>query len=270
MGSLLTALASFFDIRQRGGHWQIRIDDIDPPRQVAGAIDDILSCLANHGLVADGPVQYQSDHQQRYRDALSQLADNIYSCDCTRRQLQGQNIYPGTCRPRRSQQAGYALRVDFSPLTSVQFADGVLGTIEAARDRDFGDVVVRRKDALWAYNLATAVDDSADFDLVLRGQDLAATTPSQIAILELLKRPIPGYTHIPVLCYADGVKLSKQTGAPALDNSRAAENLHSALDFLGLKPPSFSAQPVGFWLQWGVDHWSLNHLPARFKAYEMP
>lgn len=278
-GSLLTALASFLAVKQKQGCWLIRIDDIDPPRAEPGAEANILACLAAHGLVSDAPVVYQSAHSRAYDVALKKLAAHTFYCTCSRRELADHPLYPGTCRAHRHTRADSAIRLNTQTTQhAIEFADGFAGhqTVPLAR---LGDFIVRRRDGLIAYHLATAVDDSADDDdplhtqpgritEVLRGQDLLDVTPAQLLIMRLLGQTPPQYTHIPILSHPDGSKLSKQTGAPAVDVSHSAENLHWALTQLGQQPPTFEGQPNAYWLQWGVRNWNLDRIPRHFAPFQ--
>lgn len=150
----------------------------------------------------------------------------------------------------------------------VSFTDALQGPRTCRLADERGDFIVKRRDGLWAYNFATAVDDGFDASRVLRGQDLADVTPQQIFIMGLLGLEPPDYAHLPVLCFPDGTKLSKQTHAPALINSAAARNLQQALYYLGLSPPEESAWNTQQWLRWGQDHWHLQRIPRRLAHYE--
>ena len=171
MGSLMTALASYLDIKRRGGEWYVRIDDIDPPRLDRGAERRILASLNAHGLLSDRAVDHQSTHESRYAAALHQLQHDLFYCTCSRKQLQGTTCYPGTCRSRRQPVEDAAVRLLISQ-ASTTFDDAILGTHTVDLVRATGDFIVKRRDGLWSYNFATAVDDGHDVTHVLRGQDL--------------------------------------------------------------------------------------------------
>ena len=252
MGSLVAALASYLDIRAQDGTWCVRIDDLDPPREEAGAARTILETLAAHGLHSDEPVRYQSDGSTRYDKALESLADQLFWCTCTRKSLAGVSRYPGTCRNNTLPIENAAIRLR---------ADRVAT----------GDFIVKRRDGLWAYNFATAVDDGEDFDRVLRGADLAHVTEPQTHVMSALGLPLPTYVHIPVLCYEDGTKLSKQTGAPALDPKEALDNLRDALAYLGQQIESVRecTTPEAL-LAKAKDIWRLDAIPARLLIYAAP
>lgn len=266
MGSLVTAVASYFDIKQRGGEWYVRIDNLDPPREDPQATAQILSALAAHGLSGDKAVDFQAQHEARYRDAFTAITDQVFYCGCTRKSLSAQKIYPGTCRAQRAPVADRAARIAVGA-HRVSFTDGRLGLTNCDLARDYGDFIVKRRDGLWAYNFASAVDDGMDVTHVLRGQDLFHVTPQHIYVMQQLGLDAPHYTHIPVLCFADGTKLSKQTHAPALDSAAAPRNLRHAFTYLGMAPPHEPNWNVAQWLSWGLTHWDLSRLPERLQTY---
>ncbi|XOV83454.1 MAG: tRNA glutamyl-Q(34) synthetase GluQRS [bacterium] len=270
MGSLLTALASFLDIRQRGGQWFVRLDDLDPPRQDPDANAQIIASLSAHGLIGNrndsAEIDYQSTHEDRYVRALKRIQADLFYCHCSRRSLAGQKIYPGTCRYRTTWQADCAVRLQVEP-GELSFRDEVKGAFVYQMAIDQGDFIVKRRDGLWAYNFAAAVDDGEDATHVMRGEDLLPVTAQQIYVMQRLKLAPPQYAHLPVLCYPDGTKLSKQTHAPALDNNRATANLRTALSYLGQNPPAEPSWSVSQWLTWGLSNWRLERVPAELKKY---
>ena len=208
-GSLVTAVASYFDARSKGGKWLVRMEDLDTPRVVPGADADILRTLERFGLEWDGPVLYQSTRIDAYREALEQLRrdGHAYPCSCTRT-----TVEPCTCT------SGPRWRVR-----------STLGD----RGENF---TVLRADGIFAYQLAVVVDDAYQgITDVVRGADLLDSTPRQIHLQKLLGLPSPTYRHVPVVVNEKGEKLSKQTLAPALDLTKRAEQLDAALRFLGLK-----------------------------------
>ncbi len=272
MGSLVTALASYLDSKSRGGIWYIRIDDIDPPRAKPGAITSILRSLDAHALQGDREIDWQSAHNHRYQMALKHLQKQVFYCSCTRKQLADQKVYPGTCRNCTKPHAGTATRLAVNNRTIV-IDDAVAGELTCNLQQDFGDFILQRKDGLWSYNFATAVDDGLDATHVLRGQDLLHVTPQQAYLIQQLRHhmqgmKLPNYCHIPVLCFADGVKLSKQTHAPSLDDSRADKNLRAALFYLGLAPPQQDHWSTQQWLAWALERWDIKRVPERLPVYD--
>ena len=255
-GSLVAALASWLDARARGGQWLLRIEDLDRPREQPGAADELLRTLDRLGLYWDGEVVFQSRRRLLYQQALQALQEHTYWCGCSRREIadsalglaaDGAQIYPGTCRQGLAGKQPRALRVRTSPET-VRFEDRVQGHQKQALAGEVGDFVLYRADDQFAYQLAVVVDDAAQsITDVVRGADLLDSTARQIHLQRLLGYPTPRYLHIPVAINAAGEKLSKQTGALAIDASRPQEELSRALRFLGQAPTADLATAVGNW-----------------------
>lgn len=271
LGSLLAALASWLDARAQGGEWLVRIEDLDPPRVVPGAADAILHTLEACGLWWDGPVLYQSVRVDAYRAALASLAarGELYSCRCSRREIADSGlrgiegpVYPGTCRDRAAEPAReQALRVRTDD-AEIRFTDRIQGEVAHRLASDIGDFVVRRADGMAAYQLAVVVDDAEQgITDVVRGADLLASTTRQIHLQGLLGLPVPRHAHLPVLVNAQGEKLSKQTGATALDATVPLTPLRQALALLGQPVPAGPAS-VDQLLDQAVRHWRLDRVPA--------
>jgi len=262
LGSLLAATASYLDARSQGLAWQVRLDDLDEPRSEPGADRAILRALECHGLYWDGPVVRQSDRGERYAAALDALAEagTLFYCRCSRKDLSSAAIYPGTCRGQSTPRPDCAVRVRVAEAT-VEFDDLLLGPQRAVLARDSGDFVVRRRDDLTAYQLATAVDDGDPvITRVIRGRDLLDSTPRQIYLMRLLGLPIPHYGHIRVLRDAHGQKLAKSTRAAALDLARPADNMARVLRLLGHSAPSGEADPHAMLGQAAAD-FDLERIP---------
>ena len=267
LGSLVAALASYLDARHCNGKWLVRIEDIDPPREIPGAADAILKTLEAHGLHWDSEITYQSCNTERYEQAITRLSDlqRTFHCQCSRQQLQNHSIYPGTCRKTKPQQgAETAIRLKVDGL-ACSFLDLVQGQQDAKLETTIGDFVIRRKDGLFSYQLAVALDDHFQgITRVVRGADLLDSSLRQIAILQLLGAKLPEYAHIPVLTDQYGEKLSKQTQAAALQAKRASENLVLALLCLnhsvpeGLKRDSTEAI-----LDWAEKNWQLSNVSKK-------
>lgn len=271
LGSLLAALASWLDARAQGGEWLVRIEDLDPPRVVPGAADAMLRALEACGLWWDGPVLYQSARGEAYRAALEQLRHGglLYSCSCSRREIADSGlrgiegpVYPGTCRGRAADlMLAQALRVRTDD-ELIRFTDRIQGEVAHRLASDIGDFVVRRADGLAAYQLAVVVDDAAQgITDVVRGADLLASTTRQLHLQRLLGLPAPRHAHLPVLVNAQGDKLSKQTGAAALEFTAPLAPLRQALALLG---QSLSEDPgsVDELLAEAVRGWRLDRVPA--------
>ena len=258
-GSLVCALASYLDARAHNGTWIIRIEDIDPPRDVPGADKRIIDTLAALGMESDEPIVYQSRRGALYEKALEALKDKgvLYGCACSRREIAASqaalglpaHVYPGTCRSGTAGRPVRALRVrTFSE--EIAFEDRRCGRFAENLERDVGDFVVRRADGLWAYQLAVVADD-ADQGVthVVRGADLLDNTPRQIYLQRLLGYPTPRYLHIALAVDENGSKLSKQTRAPAIGTDNPLE-VHLGLGALGAKTPqAFWSAAVGVWAE---------------------
>ena len=272
-GSLIAALGSFLEARYQGGEWLLRIEDVDTPRTAPGATTAILRALERYGLHWDGPVVYQSQRTAHYQAALESLlaAGLAYPCTCTRRELthcprgrDGAPLYPGTCRagPRRPDRPP-ALRLQVTDAL-IQFRDAIQGDYRQRLAREVGDFVLRRADGLFAYQLAVVVDDAVQgITQVVRGADLLDSTPRQIVLQRLLGLPTPDYAHLPVVVDARGDKLSKQTGAPPLDERHPGPTLWAALRFLGQQPPpELAGETVPTLIAWAAAHWNLAAIPT--------
>lgn len=267
-GSLVAALGSFLSARAQEGEWLLRIDDIDPPRNVPGAADDILRTLENYQLFWDGPVFYQSQRFEAYAAALTQLvtAGHSYPCGCTRREISAvspHHRYPGTCRnglPAGRQ--ARSLRVHCGGQT-LCFTDGLQGRQCRQLDGDVGDFIVRRADGFYAYHLATALDDAfQQVTEVVRGADLLDATFPQLYLQQLLELPRPTYLHLPIAVTVAGKKLSKQAHARAINDSPPGAALGRALTFLGQSPPEeLQGAAPGELLDWAIAHWQPACLP---------
>jgi len=259
-GSLVAALASFLDARHRGGVWRLRFDDIDPPRAVAGSERDIIAALRGHGLHWDEPILYQSEHSERYESALQILwqLGYLFRCICTRTTLSSAGTCGQDCRNAdHPATLAHSLRVRVIPERLQNFTDRFMGEQAVATGGVPADFIVKRRDGLFAYQLAAAVDDGLPhFTHVVRGNDLLTSTHRQRWLHQLLGQASPHYAHVGVVCDHAGNKLSKQTGAEALNVSDAAENLRNALRHLRQPLPPASAKTVIDLLSFASEHWS--------------
>ncbi|MCC6705938.1 MAG: tRNA glutamyl-Q(34) synthetase GluQRS [Gammaproteobacteria bacterium] len=273
-GSVVTAVASYVDVHAQGGQWLLRIDDVDLPRIERGATAGILTTLEALSLPWDGQVIYQSARGAAYAEALAKLEARqlIYRCQCSRKTI-GPRAYPGTCRAKRLRGDGACLawrvKVDDEP---VVVDDVVQGRYAQQLASHCGDFVLRRADGVYAYHLATVVDDAwSGVTQVTRGSDLLESTPRQIHLQRLLGLPTPRYAHLPVVLDTHGDKLSKQTHAPAVTPANAATAMFHALAFLGLAPPPESlGADCGQLLAWALPRWSLAAIEPAARAYALP
>ena len=265
-GSLVAAVASFVDAKAHQGRWLVRIEDLDPPREVPGAASDILHTLEAFKLHWDGDVIYQSDRSARYQSAIQQLQQQqlIYGCRCTRKQIrQSGGVYLNVCRDQQWPITNdSAIRVKQSAHPS-DFADPIMGALQESPDKQREDFIIRRRDGLFAYQLAVVCDDiDQGISCVVRGADLLDSTPKQLRLFQLFNHPPPEYLHIPLAVNQNGDKLSKQNYAPAILPVQAQDQLFQALCFLGQKPPAeLKTNSCEQMLRWAMDHWQRSAIP---------
>ncbi len=277
-GSLVAALASYLDARAHGGRWLLRIEDLDPPREVPGAAEGIIAALLRMGFEPDGPVVRQSERGPAYEAAFERLqaAGWIYPCACSRREIADSQlrpgapgaelVYPGTCRhglPAGRAVRAWRVRVTDEPIPwgdrPARYRGGQ--TQHTVLARELGDFVVRRADGPpWAYQLAVVVDDAwQGVTDIVRGADLVTSTARQAHLCRLLGCPPPRTLHVPAVLAPDGQKLSKQTGAVPIDPERPRPALDAALVHLGITPPAGRTM-AGFWpaaiAGWRCSRWS--------------
>ncbi len=251
---MVAAIGSWLDARSRQGEWMVRIDDLDPPRVVSGAVDDILRTLEGFGLTWDGPVIYQSQRNHRYQEALELLISNgdVFPCFCSRKDMEGARVYPGTCR-HRTDDEGRTWRCR-AGAGMVQWSDRYAGHKELNRETDMGDFLVRGVEDVFSYHLANVVDD-ADFGItdVIRGEDLIESTGCHIVLQQAFNfRPIR-YGHLPLALSEDGVKLSKQTHARPVEVEEASACIQQVLKHLGM--PTVQLDEPALMLSAAVSLW---------------
>lgn len=265
LGSLLAALASYLDAAAHQGTWLLRIEDIDPPREIAGASQAIIQSLQQHGLHWQGDIIWQSKHSENFDQALNQLRlqGDLFECSCSRRQLAPfHGIHQLSCiAPPQPGNAALRLKVADR---HIHFVDRLQGSQSENLRRAGGDPILRRRDGLYAYHLAAVVDDmhSGITDIV-RGIDLLDATPTQLYLQERLGAPAPRYLHIPVLAGQVGEKLSKQRGAPAIDDAQPSDNLRRCLAYLGQTPPPAELQQPTDILNWAAQRWQPDAIPQQ-------
>ncbi|MDO6692378.1 tRNA glutamyl-Q(34) synthetase GluQRS [Aliiglaciecola sp. 3_MG-2023] len=261
MGSLVTALGSFLQAKVNNGKWLLRIDDIDPPRIQAGAIENIQATLIAHGLLWDSDAIFQSQNKLNYDTILSQLHSQnlLYPCECTRGQIKAKGeFYTGTCRDKAQVKPPFSLRIK-NQFEISQINDRRLGTLKVNNQATQEDFIVKRKDGLYAYHLASVADDiQMGITEIVRGEDLITATACQWALFKTLGKPVPGCLHLPLVTFSDGRKFSKQNHAPSLDLDRPAKNLTEALAYLNLTLPKAlqSNQQVDKILAWATQAWA--------------
>ncbi len=273
-GSLVAALASYCQAKSQQGHWLLRIEDVDTPRVVAGAGDQILRDLEAFGFEWDGAVCYQSRRFEQYQYYLDRLLDqeDCYACECSRRTLREKGvrngplgqIYPGLCRAKQLAPANHSVRLNIEHAQWIKFVDRVYGEFALNLPESVGDFVLKRVDNIYAYHLAVVIDDEwQNITEIVRGADLLENTCLHIYLQQRLGFKIPDYMHLPLANNAQGIKLSKQTGANALDHQNCSRLLLAALRHLGQSPqPELEQGRPQEILQWAVGNWSTDSSPV--------
>ncbi|MFT4673068.1 MAG: glutamyl-Q tRNA(Asp) synthetase [Pseudohongiellaceae bacterium] len=267
-GSLVAALASYLDAKSNLGKWCVRIEDLDPPREPQGAAEIVLDQLQALGFVWDGEILYQSSRLAAYDAALQQLNEIglCFCCNCTRPRIQALGgVYDGHCRSNTdiaNRSGEYAVRVRAID-HCIRFDDLIQGEYHQNIRFEVGDFVIKRKDNLFAYQLAVVVDDAfQNITDVVRGFDLIDSTTRQIYLQQQLSIHTPRYAHFPVAANFDGDKLSKQQHASAIDVSRAGECLLQAMKFLGLNaPPELTGEHPDVLMNWAISQWDIQNVP---------
>jgi glutamyl-Q tRNA(Asp) synthetase len=272
-GSLVTAVASYLDARAASGQWLVRIEDLDPPREIPGAAASILRTLDAFGFCWDGPVLYQSQRLAEYREIIDRLmgVGLAYPCACSRKEIAALGrpgiegpVYPGSCRPGLAKdRKGRAVRL-LTDNQETEFEDRVQGRRGQRLETEIGDFVLLRADGYFAYQLAVVVDDALQgISEVVRGCDLLHSTARQIHLQRALGYQRPGYAHIPLALNAQGRKLSKQDAAHPVDPRHPLPALRQALAFLNQpRPPDEIGSPTELW-EWALGHWDLARVPRQ-------
>jgi len=274
-GSLVAAVGSYLQARKNKGLWLLRIEDIDPPREVPGATTAIIHTLEAYGFEWDGDISYQSQRLEYYAAALTQLKQKqqLYACSCSRKFLlktaqHGQYgvIYPGTCRHNHSTELEqqHSLRLKTQSQKTC-FTDLLQGDYCQNIATDIGDFIVKRSDGLYSYQLAIVVDDMLQgITEIVRGADLLDSTPRQIYLQQQLDYPSPNYMHLPIACNSQGQKLSKQHHAKPLTDKHPVLNLCKAMKFLGFKVTTEIKESsiADFWT-WAIDIWDISKVPTK-------
>lgn len=284
-GSLVSAVASYCDARKNNGKWLVRMEDLDKPREVVGAADDILRTLEGFGFEWDSAVIFQSQRSQLYENYLNLLKrdGSIYACTCSRKEIADSSIlngvdgaiYPGTCFSKKlsSNMSDFnasanrinigSWRINVNDDSLITFKDAIQGSISQQLNRDVGDFILKRKDGLFAYQLAVVVDDALqNITHIVRGADLLDSTPRQIFLQQLLGLITPHYAHVPVAVNKQNEKLSKQTLAKSILPQAAPMLVFEALHFLGQEPPIEikNATLAEVW-RWAIANWQLSKVP---------
>lgn len=265
MGSLLTAMASYCEAKHNKGQWLLRIEDLDPPREIPGASRKIITTLQQLGFNIDQDIVYQSDKQRQsaYQEALDRLLSqsHLYSCGCSRNDLKNLAITQHQCRNgtyRNSGNASIKLKVADQ---FIAFVDKIQGPYKKHLMSDCGDCVLKRKDQLFSYQLAVVVDDHYQgITDIVRGIDLIESTPWQIYLNSILKYDKINYAHIPILVNEQGQKLSKQTHATEIDCSEPLTPLLTAHAYLNQQPLKTKINSTEQFWQHAISHWDSSKI----------
>ncbi|AQS40062.1 glutamyl-queuosine tRNA(Asp) synthetase [Shewanella psychrophila] len=235
-GSLVAALGSYLRARSQNGQWLVRVEDIDPPREILGATDDILRTLDAYSLHWDGDLLYQSNRLDTYQSQIDSLIaqDKAYYCQCSRKQIKAMGgTYDGRCGRLTSPHVSGAIRIRNN--TGIdRFDDLQMGEVKVDKDFATEDFIIKRSDGLYAYQLAVVMDDAfQQITEVARGSDLLIPTCRQISLFQIFSQTPPAWLHLPLVCTTPGMKLSKQNHAAAIDKTHPQVSFNAALAFLG-------------------------------------
>lgn len=269
-GSLIAALGSYLQARAQRGIWRVRIEDIDPPREVPGAAETILRQLEHYGLHWDGEVLWQSRRHEAYREVLARLHREglSYFCTCTRARIQSVGgSYDGHCRTLNHGPANAAVRL-LQRQPVLEFTDRLRGRIVAEEKLAREDFIIHRRDGLFAYNLAVVVDDHFQgVTEIVRGADLIVPTVRHLSLYQQLGWPTPEYVHLPLALNEQGDKLSKQNHAPALPEGDPRPVLIRALQFMNQDvTKEWQDLSLETLLEKAVANWSLSRVPVTGDA----
>ena len=271
-GTLIAAVGSYLQARTNNGKWLIRMEDVDTTRKLEGSDKEILDTLEAFGFEWDGEIIYQSEQTEHYENALQQLISRslVFPCTCTRKQLTSSNnsIYPGTCRSKLlPNEDEHALRLLAKDIT-IEFSDRVMGKQSQNIAYQCGDFVIKRRDALFAYQLAVVVDDAMqNITEIVRGSDLLDSTPRQIYIQQLLGYQTPAYCHLPLAVDSNGDKISKSEGGARVDVNNKEKLVCKVLEFLGQNPPlDLADSDIDDIWKWSIDNWNVNNVPGDNKC----
>lgn len=273
-GTLVAAVGSYLQAKCQQGQWLMRIEDVDTTRSVTGAADNMLQTFEDFGFEWDSEVIYQSERTELYEQALAALSEKglVYPCTCSRKQISGNSIegapvsiYNGKCRFRTLPlDEGHALRIRVEG-THITFDDAVMGEVSQQLNTDCGDFVIKRRDGLFAYQLAVVVDDALQgITEVVRGADLLDSTARQIYLQQQLGYTQPDYLHLPLAVDENQQKLGKSTGGAALDSTQPVKSLFAAVRHLGQQPPDgLETECLNSFWQWAIGHWNIRHIPKQ-------
>ncbi|MGX9461224.1 tRNA glutamyl-Q(34) synthetase GluQRS [Shewanella sp. A14] len=263
-GSLIAALGSYLRAHSQHGQWLVRIEDIDPPREITGASDDILRTLDAYGLHWHGSVLYQHQRYDTYQQQIDTLIanDQAYYCQCTRKTIQASGgIYNGRCGQCQPRLTRGAIRIRNNTKTD-HFTDLVQGMTKVNANFAGEDYIIKRSDGLYAYQLAVVLDDAYQgISEVVRGCDLLEASCRQISLFSQLGLAQPNWLHLPLACAQKGLKLSKQNHAPAIDITHPQASINAALTFLGQQ--KVDVDSVDVMLKQAITQFNVNAIPQQ-------
>lgn len=266
-GTLVAAVGSYLQAKKNNGSWIIRMEDVDTLRNVDGADTDILNTLETFGFEWDEKILYQTQQTNYYEQVLESLISQsmVFPCLCSRKKLalEKNKIYPGTCRHRSiPEHQDHALRILTNDI-NIEFQDCVMGKQSQNIKQQCGDFIIKRRDGLFAYQLAVVVDDAMQgITEIVRGADLLESTPRQIYLQQLLNYSTPEYCHLPIVVDKVGNKISKTGGAVKVDVKNKEKLLISTLNFLGQQAPDelYKSHINDIWF-WAIKHWDITNTP---------
>ena len=274
-GTLVAAVASFLQARSQHGNWMVRIEDVDTTRCIKGADSRILNTLEAYGMHWDGEVMYQTDRTEAYEHVLEKLKHDqlVFPCVCSRKQLAEKTgdwspVYPGTCRSvDHWPEEDYSVRIKV-PDKIIRFNDTVYGEQQQNLAHEIGDFVIKRRDGLFAYQLAVVIDDAyQNITEVVRGTDLLDSTARQIFLQRCLGYSTPGYLHCPLVVDAAGNKLGKSAGAAAISTEYPVKTIASILTFLGQHElPDVAGISLEDAWRFAIAHWDLKLIPKKNRV----
>lgn len=272
LGSLMAAIVSYCQAKANNGMWLVRIEDVDETRVIPGADKLIIQTLKRFGMDSDAPIIYQTqpERQAAYQAALEQLEqlDLVYPCTCTRAMLKGLRVYPGTCLRHKAESTQlHSMRIKVTDMT-IGFNDIIQGHQQQNLQKTCGDFIIKRKDGLFAYQLAVVVDDAdQNISEVVRGIDIMDSTPRQIYLNQLLGNKQPTYVHFPVVVNGDGKKLSKQNHAKAITNEDPFATTKMVLQLLGQDIPVLKTKSQSELLKFAINNWNIKTLTGISHIY---
>ena len=263
-------MGSYFQAKANQGKWLVRIEDLDPPREMPGAATHILRTLEAYGLRWDESVVYQSQRHALYQNQINEwlATGQAYYCQCTRKEIKAMGgFYNGHCKshpPAQHQDCSIRLRMDNPVQNFIDLKHGSITIPKALAEEDF---IIKRRDGLFAYNLAVVLDDiDQGVTQVVRGADLIEPTGRQISLYHTLKQKPVSYLHLPLAMDGNGNKLSKQNHAPAIESSHPRQMILHAMQFLGFAlPADFSDADTEQMLAWGCQNWQVSQLPEAIE-----